>query len=106
MGKQAPVQLITEWYKPACCFEGGKIVVVSVSFNGLQRIFTQTGEIQISLSNGTQVNHVMEAVQGRFPNLPLHGEDLLITVNDQISTVDHMLEERDKVSFLPHIGGG
>ncbi len=81
-------------------------MVVSVSFHGHQRVFTQTGEMQVSLSHGTRVNHVMAAVQGRFPNLPLHGEDLLITVNDQISTVDHILEERDSVSFLPHIGGG
>ena len=81
-------------------------MVVSVSFHGHQRVFTQTGEMQISLPNGTQVNHVMETVQERFPNLPLHREDLLITVNEQASTVDHMLKERDRVSFLPHIGGG
>jgi molybdopterin converting factor small subunit len=67
---------------------------------------TQTSEMELSLSKGTRVDHVLEAVQERFPKLPLQKEDLLITVNDQVSTTDHLLKESDKVSLLPHIGGG
>jgi len=81
-------------------------VVMSINFYGLQRMVTQTHEMQISLSDGTRVDHVLEAVQERFPKLPLQRKDLLITVNDKVSTVDQMLKERDKVSLLPHIGGG
>jgi len=81
-------------------------VVISINFHGLQRMVTQTGEMQLSLSTGTRVDHVLEAVQERFPKLPLQKEDLLITVNDQVSTTDHLLKESDKVSLLPHIGGG
>lgn len=81
-------------------------MVISINFHGLQRMVTQTGEMQLSLSKGTRVDHVLEAVQERFPKLPLQKEDLLITVNDQVSTTDHLLKESDKVSLLPHIGGG
>lgn len=81
-------------------------MVISVNFHGIQRMVTETDEMQISFLKGTRVDHVLEAVRERFPKLPLQKEDLLITVNDQISTVDHILKERDKVSLLPHIGGG
>jgi molybdopterin converting factor small subunit len=81
-------------------------VVISVNFHGLQRMVTQTGEMKVSLSKGTRVDHVLEAVQERFPKLPLQKEDLLITVNDRVSTADHQLKESDKISLLPHIGGG
>ena len=81
-------------------------MVISINFHGPQRMVTQTGEMQLSLSKGTRVDHVLEAVQERFPKLPLQKEDLLITVNDQVSTTDHLLKESDKVSLLPHIGGG
>jgi molybdopterin converting factor small subunit len=81
-------------------------VVISINFHGLQRMVTQTSEMELSLSKGTRVDHVLEAVQERFPKLPLQKEDLLITVNDQVSTTDHLLKESDKVSLLPHIGGG
>lgn len=81
-------------------------MVISINFHGQQRLVTRRGEMQISLSKGTRVDHVLEAVQERFPKLPLQKEDLIITVNDQVSTADHMLKESDKVSLLPHIGGG
>lgn len=81
-------------------------MVISVNFHGVQRMVTQTHEMQMSLSDGTRVDHVLEAVQERFPKLPLQREALLITVNDKVSTADQMLKERDKVSLLPHIGGG
>lgn len=81
-------------------------MVISVNFHGIQRMVTETDEMQISLSKGTRVDHVLEAVQERFPKLPLQKEDLLITVNDRVSTTDQLLKERDKVSILPHIGGG
>jgi molybdopterin converting factor small subunit len=81
-------------------------VVISVNFYGLQRMVAQTDEVQMSLSDGTRVDHVLEAVQERFPTLPLQKEDLLITVNDKVSTANQLLKERDKISLLPHIGGG
>ena len=81
-------------------------MVISVNFYGLQRMVTQIGEMQISLANGTRVDHVLEAIQERFPKLPLQREELLITINDKVSTKDQLLKESDKVSLLPHIGGG
>ncbi|MBW2708300.1 MAG: MoaD/ThiS family protein [Deltaproteobacteria bacterium] len=81
-------------------------MVISVNFHGFQRMVTQTREVQIALANGTRVDHVLDAVQERFPKLPLQREDLIITVNDKVSTMDQLLKERDTVSLLPHIGGG
>ena len=81
-------------------------MVISVNFHGVQRAVTRTGEMEISLSDGNRVDNVLAAVRERFPKLPLQGEDLLITVNDKVSTLDQLLKERDKVSLLPHIGGG
>jgi molybdopterin converting factor small subunit len=81
-------------------------VVISVNFHGIQRMVTEINEMQLSLSTGNRVDHVLDAVQERFPKLPLQKEDLLITVNDQVSTTDHLLKESDTVSLLPHIGGG
>ena len=81
-------------------------MVISVNFHGIQRMVTETDEMQVFLSKGNRVDHVLEAVQKRFPKLSLRKEDLLITVNDRVSKMDHLLKERDKVSLLPHIGGG
>jgi molybdopterin converting factor small subunit len=81
-------------------------VVISVNFHGQQRMVTQTGEVEISLSNGNRVDHALTAVLERFPQLPLQTEDLLITVNDKVSTPDQLLKEKDKISLMPHIGGG
>ena len=81
-------------------------MVISVNFHGPQRMVTQTGEMEMSLSDGTCVDHVLDAVQERFPKLPLQRDGLLITVNDRVSRADQLLKEKDKVSLLPHIGGG
>jgi len=81
-------------------------VVISVNFYGQQRMVAQTGEVEISLSSGNRVDHALAAVLERFPTLPLQKEDLLITVNDRVSTLDQPLKERDKISLMPHIGGG
>ncbi len=81
-------------------------MVISVNFHGQQRMVTQTGEVEIFLSNGNRVDQALTAVLEQFPQLPLQMEDLLITVNDKVSTLDQQLKEKDKISLMPHIGGG
>ena len=81
-------------------------MVISVNFHGHQRMVTQTGEVEISLSNGNRVDQALAAVLERYPTLPLQMEDLLVTVNDKVSTLDQLLKEKDKISLMPHIGGG
>ncbi len=87
-------------------YEKEKQVVISVNFHGSHRLVTRMGEIELSLSHGNRVDHALRAVRERFPTLSLQAEDLLITVNDKVSTGDQVLKEWDKVSLLPHIGGG
>ena len=81
-------------------------MVISVNFHGSHRVVTRMGEMEISLSDGTCVEHALAAVRERFPTLPLQMENLLITVNDKVSTVDQALKERDNISLLSHMGGG
>jgi molybdopterin converting factor small subunit len=81
-------------------------MVVSVSFHGIQRQMTKKSELKIPLSDGSQVNQVIEHIQERFPELPLHREAVLITVNGRISTANQELKQEDQIALLPHIGGG
>jgi len=83
-----------------------ELLIISVNFHGPHRVVTRIGEMEISLSDGTCVDHALAAVRERFPALPLQMEDLLITVNDKVSTVDQLLKEKDNISLLPHMGGG
>ena len=81
-------------------------MVVSVSLHGMQRRMVQRRELQISLSDGSQVNQVIDYIQERFPELPIHREEILITVNGRVSTANQELKQEDQISLLPHIGGG
>jgi molybdopterin converting factor small subunit len=82
------------------------MMVVSVSFHGIQRQLTRRKRLQISLSDGSQVSQVIDYVQKRFPELPIRSEALLITVNGCVSTKNQELKQEDQISLLPHIGGG
>lgn len=81
-------------------------MVVSVSFNGLQRKMTRTDKIQVPLSDRTRVGDVLRYIKESYPDLPLNEDDVLVTVNNHVSSLDHDLQENDKISFIPHIGGG
>lgn len=81
-------------------------MVVSVSFNGLQRKVTRTDNIQVPVSEKTRVIDVLRYIQGCYPDIPLSGETSLIMVNNKAARLDQRLKANDKVSFMPHIGGG
>ena len=81
-------------------------MVVSVSFHGIQRQMTRKKELQVSLSDGSQVSQVIEYIKKRFPELAIRSEGLLITVNGCVSGTNQELKQEDQISLLPHIGGG
>jgi molybdopterin converting factor small subunit len=81
-------------------------MVVSVNFCGLQRKVTQTDNIRISLKEGRRVTDVLSHIRKCYPDLPLSEDAVLVTVNNQISTMDQMLKAHDRISLIPHIGGG
>jgi len=79
---------------------------VSVQFYGAQRALTGTQEILVPLSNNQRISDVFLYIRECFPKLKLSEEDILITLNNKISTMDQMLSPKDRIAFLPHIGGG
>jgi len=81
-------------------------MVVSVSFFGLQRQLARTDKIQVSLMDKKNVGDVLRFVLESYPDLPLNEENVLVTVNDRVVPLDRNLRADDKISFIPHIGGG
>ncbi len=81
-------------------------MVISIDFCGTQRSITRTDKIDISLFNRARVADVLNLLRNMYPDLPLNEKTVTATVNLEISSMDRVLEANDKVSFLPHIGGG
>jgi molybdopterin converting factor small subunit len=81
-------------------------MVVSVQFCGVHRTLTKRHEIQVPIFENGRVSDVFVYVRGQYPELPLSETDTLVTVNNNVSTMDHVLYPDDKITFLPHIGGG
>jgi len=79
---------------------------VSVSFYGIQRTVTSTNQIQIPLSRGARVTEVLSYLKECYPELPLSEDTVMITVNNQISSSHQILNAGDRISFIPHLGGG
>lgn len=81
-------------------------MVVSVQFHGVQRALTQSNEIHVPLPEDRRVSDVLIYVKKSYPELELNGNDFLVTVNNKISSINEVLNPNDKITFLPHIGGG
>lgn len=81
-------------------------MVISVNFSGLHRKLIRKDQIQIPLSKGTRVSDLLVYMRACYPELPLNENVLMVTVNNQVSKLDRILESDDKISFIPHIGGG
>jgi len=79
---------------------------VSIRFLGMQRVVTKTDSINMPIKNDTSVKDVLEYVRHRFPDLNLDEEMIFITVNQEKSAIDRILNANDIVSFLPYISGG
>ncbi len=81
-------------------------MVVSVQFFGAQRSLTKTSEIQIPLTENGRVSDVFVYLIDCYPDLHLSEEDVLVTVNNKTSNMNHTLNPDDNITFLPHVGGG
>ncbi|UCG19785.1 MAG: MoaD/ThiS family protein [Deltaproteobacteria bacterium] len=79
---------------------------VSVTFLGLQRARAQTDQITIALSKETSVADLLTYIKERYPTLPFPDEDILVAVNNKLSSMERVLRNKDNVTFLPAIGGG
>ena len=81
-------------------------MVISVNFYGLQRKLTRTDQIQIPLFDKTRVSDLLGYVKRCYPDLPLDEDAFLVTVNNEVSSMDQILKGDDHISFIPHLGGG
>ena len=81
-------------------------MVVSISFNGLQRKVTSTDKIQVAVSEKTRVTDVLRYVQDCYPDIPINKDAILVMINNEISNLEQFLKENDQICFIPHIGGG
>ena len=79
---------------------------VSVQFHGIQRALIQTNEIRVPILKNGLVRDVFLYVRDSYPDLPLNEKEVLVSVNNKVKTMDHILSPDDKITFLPHIGGG
>ena len=81
-------------------------MVVSVNFHTPQRRLTRTDRIDVPIVAGDRVTDVLRYLKECYPDLTLTEDTVLVTVNDRISSLDQTLKARDRISFVPHIGGG
>lgn len=81
-------------------------MTVSVNFIGQQRVLAKTDSIQVPINGRSSVADVLDHLKTAFPKLTFPENAMLVTVNDQAATMDHILGKDDKISFLPFIGGG
>ena len=79
---------------------------ISVHFFGTQRTITNTRELQVNLAEDGRVSDVCLFLMDRYPGLPLNEDEILITVNNKTSSMNHILSPNDYITFLPHVGGG
>ena len=79
---------------------------VSIQFFGMQRNVTKTDSIHMPITEKTSVTDALEYVRRQYPDLPLAKETVLITVNQEIASLDTVLRGNDVVLFLPFISGG
>ncbi len=81
-------------------------MVVSVQFHGVHRAITRVNEVRFALASNARVSDLFKRIQRIYPNLQLSQDDIMVSINDQLSTMNQPLNSEDKISFLPHIGGG
>ena len=79
---------------------------VSIHFLGTQCTITKTDSIHMPITEKTCVTDALEYVRQRYPDLPLDEKMVLITVNQEMASLETLLRENDIVLFIPHIGGG
>lgn len=81
-------------------------MTVSVSFMGLQRTLAPIDTIEVTLEEGGCVADVLAFIRSAYPELPFPEGALLSVVNERVAPLEKTLRDRDRLTFLPALGGG
>ena len=81
-------------------------MVVSIEFLGIQRLATEKYSVDMPITEKTTVSDALEYVRHQYPDLHLDEGMILITVNQEMASLNRILSANDVVSFLPFISGG
>lgn len=79
---------------------------ISVTFLGLQRAKARNDQIEIRFAKKARVADVLAYIKNHHPELPFPENAILVAVNNKISSMERILENKDNVTFLPFLGGG
>ena len=79
---------------------------ISVTFLGLQRAKARSDQIEIRFAKKARVADVLAYIKKHHPELPFPENAILVAVNNKISSMERVLENKDNVTFLPFLGGG
>jgi molybdopterin converting factor small subunit len=79
---------------------------ISVTFLGLQRAKARNDQIEIRFAKKARVADVLAYIKKHHPELPFPENAILVAVNNKISSMERVLENKDNVTFLPFLGGG
>jgi molybdopterin converting factor small subunit len=73
---------------------------------GLQRAKARNDQIEIRFAKKARVADVLAYIKKHHPELPFPENAILVAVNNKISSMERILENKDNVTFLPFLGGG
>ena len=81
-------------------------MTISIEFFGIQRMIAKTDGIKMPIDSDTRAIDALQFVKSTYPDLPLEGGMVLITVNQEAAAPDRLLRANDVICFIPGIGGG
>lgn len=79
---------------------------IRVLFFGLAHDVTGFGQEEAEISEGSDVAGLCQQYRSRFPRWAEISTSLLVSVNQNISSLARTLEDGDEVAFLPPVSGG
>ena len=79
---------------------------VRVKFFAILRERAGTSEVAKEIAEGSTVADLWRQLQKDYPKLDVPGIRLLYAVNRDYVGVDHRLQDKDEVVFVPPVSGG
>src|SRR5712692_8030863 len=79
---------------------------VKVLFFGMLKDIVGSGEEQLNVSEGAQLENIFDHYAGRFPRLRELAGSIVLARNHEFSDVSAGVSEGDEVAFLPPVSGG